>query len=86
MKDEFPNAREIDQVRVRGRTQPVRLYELIPRVRFAAMDWLDEYRAAYTRMRAGDTAGVALAFEALRARTDDKASAHHAQKLGSGPN
>jgi adenylate cyclase len=78
-KSEFPNAREIDQVQVRGRTQPVRLYELIPQARYAAMDWLEEYRAAYARMRSGDTAGAAQAFEALHARTGDKASAFHAQ-------
>jgi adenylate cyclase len=78
-RDEFANVREIDQVRVRGRTQAVRLYELIPQARFAAMDWLDEYRAAYARMREGDTAGAAQAFEALHARSGDKASAHHAR-------
>jgi adenylate cyclase len=79
VKDDFANVREIDQVRVRGRAQPVRLYELIPQARFAAMDWLAEYRAAYARMRGGDTAGAAQAFEALAARTGDKASAYHAQ-------
>jgi adenylate cyclase len=78
VRGEFPNAREIDQVQVRGRTQPVRLYELIPQARYAAMDWLEEYRGAYARMRAGDTAGAAQAFAALAARTGDKASAYHA--------
>ena len=80
VKGEFPNAREVDQVQVRGRTQPVRLFELIPQARYAAMDWLQEYRAAYARMRAGDAAGAALAFEALHARTGDRASAYHAQR------
>jgi adenylate cyclase len=79
VKDEFPGAREIDQVQVRGRTQPVRLFELIPQARFAAMSWLDEYRAAYALMRGGRTADAAQAFEALAARTGDKASAYHAQ-------
>ena len=79
VKGEFPNAREIDQVQVRGRTQPARLYELIPQARYATMDWLEEYRAAYARMRAGDAAGAAQAFDALHARTGDKASAYHAQ-------
>jgi adenylate cyclase len=79
VKDEFPNAREIDEVRVRGRSQPVRLYELIPQARHAAMDWLAEYRAAYALMRSGDLAGAAQAFAALAARTGDKASAYHAQ-------
>jgi adenylate cyclase len=83
VKGEFPNVREIDQVQVRGRTQPVRLYELIPQARCAAMDWLEEYRAAYARMRAGDAAGAAQAFEALHARTGDKASAYHARNCKS---
>jgi adenylate cyclase len=78
-REAFSGVREIDQVRVRGRTQPVRLYELIPPARFAAMDWLEEYRAAYARMREGDAAGAAQAFEALHARTGDKASAYHAR-------
>ncbi len=30
VRDEFPGLREVDQVRVRGREQPVRLYELVP--------------------------------------------------------
>jgi len=80
VKGEFPNAREVDQVQVRGRTQPVRLFELIPQARYAALDWLQEYRVAYARMRAGDAAGAALAFEALHARTGDRASAYHAQR------
>jgi len=79
VREEFANAREIDEVRVRGRAQPVRLYELIPQARLARMDWLGDYRAAYARMREGDTAGAAQAFEALNARTGDKASAHHAR-------
>jgi adenylate cyclase len=84
VKHEFPNAREIDQVRVRGRAQPVRLYELIPQARFAQMDWLEDYRAAYARMRAGDAAGAARAFAALHARTGDKASARHAASCRAG--
>jgi hypothetical protein len=47
-------------------------------------------KAVTLRMRAGDTVAAAQAFEALHARTGDKASAYHAsncrQKLGSGPN
>jgi adenylate cyclase len=76
VKDEFRAAREVDMVRVRGRAQPVRLYEL-----FAddhAFAWLDEYRAAYAVMREGDTLRAAGLFSALHARTGDGVSAFHA--------
>jgi adenylate cyclase len=79
VKGEFPNMREIDQVRVRGREQPVRLYELMPEGRYAALDWLDEFRAAYAALRQGDLARAAELFGALHARTGDKVSAYHAQ-------
>ena len=76
VKDEFRAAREVDMVRVRGRAQPVRLYEL-----FAddhAFAWLDEYRAAYAVMREGDMLRAAGLFSALHARTGDGVSAFHA--------
>jgi len=79
VRDEFRAAREVDRVRVRGRAQAVRLYELIPEGRYAALDWLDEYRAAYDAMRAGEVARASAAFQALHARVGDPVSAHHAR-------
>jgi len=79
VKGVFPNVREVDQVQVRGRAQPVRLYELIPPGRFAAMDWLGEFGAAYATLRAGDLARAAHLFDAVHGRTGDKVSAYHAQ-------
>ena len=79
VKDDLPDAREIDSVRVRGREQPVRLYELIAPGRYGSLDWLPEFRAAYRAMRAGDLENAALAFEAVHARTGDPASAFHAR-------
>jgi adenylate cyclase len=76
VKDEFPLAREVDRVRVRGRAAPVRLYELFADER--AVGWLDEYRAAYAVMREGDLPRAAAMFAALHARTEDKVSAFHA--------
>jgi adenylate cyclase len=78
LKDEFPLAREVDRVRVRGRAQPVRLFELIPEGRYAALDWLEEYRAAYAVMRDGDATRAAGLFAALHARVGDGVSAFHA--------
>jgi adenylate cyclase len=76
VKDEFPRAREVDRVRVRGRAQPVHLYELFADDR--ALDWLDEYRAAYAVMRAGDASRAAGLFASLHARVGDGVSAFHA--------
>jgi len=70
--------REIDILRVRGRAQPVRLFELIPQGRYASLDWLPDYRAAYALLRAGDAARAATLFEALNARAGDPVSARHA--------
>ena len=74
LKDEFPLAREVDRVHVRGRAQPVHLFELFAEER----DWLDEYRAAYAVMRDGDAQRAAGLFAALHARTGDGVSAFHA--------
>ena len=77
VKDEFALSREVDRVRVRGRAQPVRLFELIPQGKHASLDWLDDYRTAYAVMREGDTARAATLFEALHARVVDSVSALH---------
>ena len=79
VKDEFSNTREIDQVRVRGRAQPVRLYELIPPGKLAMIDWMPEFGAAYAKLREGDTDGAAGMFDALHAHTGDNVSAYHAE-------
>jgi adenylate cyclase len=76
VKGEFPRAREVDRVRVRGRAQPVHLYELFPDD--FALDWLDEYRAAYAVMREGDASRAAGLFASLHARVGDGVSAFHA--------
>jgi len=81
VKAEFEkNSREVDSVRVRGREQPVRLYELFPEGRFTA-EFLDEYRQAYAAMAAGDYARSAAMFEKLAA-SGDGVSAFHAQRSG----
>jgi adenylate cyclase len=79
VKDEFRNAREIDRVRVRGRTQVVGLYELIPEGRYPDLTWLGEFAAAYRLRRGGDPAGAAARFDAIAARVGDPVSAYHAR-------
>ena len=81
VKGEFAgNTREVDSVKVRGREQPVRLYEIFPEGRLSAA-FLAEYRDAYTAMMAGDYARSAAMFEKL-AKTGDGVSAFHAQRHG----
>ncbi len=79
VKDEFPWVREVDDIRVRGRTQPVRLYELMREERYKSLDWLDEYRAAYKEMREGERVRAHELFTALHARSADPASGYHAK-------
>jgi adenylate cyclase len=79
VKDEFPFAREIDNIRVRGRTQPVRLYELMREERYKSLQWLDEYRAAYKEMREGERTRAYELFTALHAHSGDVASGYHAK-------
>ena len=81
VKGEFSNVREVDSVRVRGREQPVRLYELFAEGKFTA-EFLEEYRQAYAAMQAGDYARSAAMFEKLQAQNGDGVSAFHAQRRG----
>jgi adenylate cyclase len=78
-QDELPRAREIDRVRVRGRAQLVKLYEVIPEGRYASLDWLDEFAGAYALLREGAYARAAERFDALHARVADPVSAYHAR-------
>ena len=79
VKDEFPCVREVDLVRVRGRQQPVRLYELMREERYKAMTWLEEYRAAYREMREGERIKAHELFTALHAHSGDPVSGFHAK-------
>jgi adenylate cyclase len=79
VKDEFPWVREIDSVRVRGRTQPVRLYELMREERYKSLHWLEEYRAAYKELREGERTRAHELFTALHAHSADVASGYHAK-------
>ncbi len=81
VKGELATLREVDSVRVRGREQPVRLYELFREGRFAA-DWLQEYREAYEAMRRGDYVRSAAMFAKLHARNADGVCAFHMERHG----
>jgi adenylate cyclase len=81
VKDEFPRAREIDRISVRGRSQVVGIYELIPEGRYARLDWLPEFAEAYRMLRAGERERAAERFDALAARFADPVSAYHAKAI-----
>ena len=81
VKGEFSDVREVDSVKVRGREQPVRLYELYLPDKYAA-DWLADYREAYATMRRGDQARAATMFQQLHARNGDMVSKIHAMRQG----
>jgi adenylate cyclase len=81
VKDEFREVREVDSVKVRGREQPVRLYELYLPGKYAA-DWLEEYTEAYATLQRGDHARAASMFTSLHARNGDGVSKIHAMRQG----
>jgi len=81
VKGEFPDVREVDSVKVRGREQAVRLYELFVPGKYAA-DWLEEYREAYATLRRGDQARSTTMFQQLHARNGDTVSKIHALRQG----
>jgi adenylate cyclase len=81
VKDEFRDVREVDSVKVRGREQPVRLYELYLPGKYAA-DWLEAYREAYDTLRRGDHARSTTMFQQLHARNGDTVCKIHALRSG----
>jgi adenylate cyclase len=81
VKDEFRDVREVDSVKVRGREQPVRLYELFLPGKYAA-DWLEEYKEAYAALQRGDSARALSMFTSLHARNGDMVSKIHTLRQG----
>jgi adenylate cyclase len=73
--------REVDATRVRGRQEPVRLYELIPDNVYPALDWLADYERAYRALRAGDRAAALAGFRSLAETRNDPVSRHHWRQL-----
>ncbi len=78
----FPALREIDLAPVRGRREPVRIYELLPAA--ATLDWLPDFRRGYELMRAQRYLEAALVLEQLVQTVDDPVSRYHLQQCRSG--
>jgi adenylate cyclase len=80
VRDEFPHAREIDVAAVRGRQEPVRLYELLLPEHYPHMDWLPEFTRAYELFRAGLPAQARPVFQKLADAVGDPVSRYYAQR------
>ena len=80
VKDEFPQAREIDVTTVRGRQEPVRLYELLVPEHYAHFDWLPEFKRAYELFRADLHAQARPIFKKLGETFGDPVSRYYAER------
>ncbi len=80
VKDEFPHAREIDVTTVRGRNEPVRLYELMLAEDYPHLDWLPEFARAYELFRADQRTQARTLFKKLAEAYDDPVSRYYAER------
>jgi len=84
VKDEFPHAREIDVTTVRGRNEPVRLYELMLAEHYPHLDWLPEFARAYELFRAGQRAKALPLFKKLAETCADPVSRYYVERCQAG--
>jgi adenylate cyclase len=76
VRNEFAHIREIDLAQVRGRQQPVKIFELLP-ANSHSLDWLPQFERAYMLMRAAEFREALTLFEQLSASVQDPVSRHH---------
>lgn len=79
VRGEFPHVREIDITRVRGRTEPVRIYELMRAAEYSSMDWVAEYQQAYKLVRKNEPSQALLIFQYLDETVNDPVSKYYMQ-------
>ena len=77
VRDEFPHVREIDITRVRGRTEPVRIYELMRAAEYSSMEWIAEYQEAYKLVRKNEQSQALLIFQYLDETVNDPVSKYY---------
>ncbi|MEK7711873.1 MAG: adenylate/guanylate cyclase domain-containing protein [Pseudomonadota bacterium] len=80
VKDEFPQAREIDVTTVRGRNEPVRLYELMLAEDYPHLDWLPEFARAYELFRADLRTQARTVFKMLAENYGDPVSRYYVER------
>lgn len=83
VKDEFLYLREIDVASVRGRSEPVRLFELVLPERYPHMDWLKEFSRAYGQFHAGQPGKALPAFQQLASDLNDPVSRYYSERCQS---
>ena len=77
VRKEFAHIREIDLARVRGRQQPVKIFELLPPNSGHSLDWLPQFQRAYAMMRDAQFREALTLFEQLSANVQDPVSRYH---------
>lgn len=77
VRSEFAHIREIDLAHVRGRRQPVKIFELLPANSGHPLDWLPQFQRAYALMRADNFTEALPLFEQLSASVQDPVSRYH---------
>jgi len=80
VKDEFPHVREVDVTAVRGRHEPVRLYELLLPEHYPHMDWLKEYARGYDLFRANLLVQARTVFKKLVEELNDPVSRYYLER------
>ena len=80
VKDEFPHAREIDITTVRGRNEPVRLYELMLAEHYPHLDWLPEFARAYQLYRTDQLTQARTLFKQLSEAYGDPVSRYYIER------
>jgi len=80
VKDAFPYIREIDVTTVRGRREPVTLYEIMLEEHYDGMDWLERFHRAYRLFHDGDIDNAQLLFEEIVRDVDDPVCQYYIER------
>lgn len=80
-REHLKAAREIDVTQVRGREQPVRLYELIPDGEYRNLDWLGDFETARAHFHAGRAAKAKPIFDKLVKAVNDPVSRYYLSRI-----
>jgi adenylate cyclase len=77
VRNEFAHIREIDLAQVRGRQEPVKIFELMHANAGHSLDWLPQFERAYALLRAAKFGEALALFEQLSANVQDPVSRFH---------
>ena len=80
VKEDFPYLREIDHVRVRGRQERVRLFELMLAEHYPRLDWLPAFQRAYNLFHSGERERALPLFRDLAETVADPVSRYYAER------